>query len=162
MTYNVFSGTLNPTHFTSKQLSRIAHVKRGSNRRSLSLAPAQTGWRKVATQVQCRLSVEQLERCEAVGATLRATSRATSTGTRKQTRTRTQTNQLKGKRGIWTWVREPSHDRVSNGTSTDDLELSDLGVLLPAVCLQCLHMNRKAYTAFNFNSGVKTEGKCHR
>ena len=57
-----------------------------------------------------RLSAEQLDRCEAVGATLRATSRATSTGTRKQTRTRTQTNQLKGKRGIWTWVREPNHD----------------------------------------------------
>ena len=41
-----------------------------------------------------------------------ATSRATNTGTRKQIRTRTQTNQLKGKRGIWTWVREPNHDTV--------------------------------------------------
>ena len=54
----------------------------------------------------------QLDRCEAVGATLRASSRATNTGTRKQTRTRTQTNQLKGKRGIWTWVREPNHDKL--------------------------------------------------
>jgi len=92
------------------QISRIAHVKRGSNGRSLSLAPAQTGRREVAAQVQYRMSAEQLDRCEAVGATLRATSRETSTGTRKQTRTLTQTNQLKGKRGIWTWVREPSHD----------------------------------------------------
>ena len=92
------------------QISRIAHVKRGSNGRSLSLAPAQTGRREVAAQVQYRMSAEQLDRCKAVGATLRATRRATSTGTRKQTRTRTQTNQLKGKRDIWTWVREPNHD----------------------------------------------------
>jgi len=92
------------------QLSRIAHVQRGSNSRSLPLAAAQTGWREVATQVLYRLNAEQLDRCEAVGATLWATSRATNTGTRKQTRTLTQTNQLKGKRGIWTWVREPKHD----------------------------------------------------
>jgi len=107
-----------PVHFhdraSSKQLSRIAHVKRESYSRSLSLAPAQTGWREVATQVQYRLSAEQLDRCEAVGATLRATSRETNTGTRKQTRTRTQTNQLKGKRGIWTWVREANHDKMFN------------------------------------------------
>ena len=103
---------------SSKQFSRMAHVKRGSYSRSLSLAPAQTGWREVVTQIQYGLSADQLDRCDATGATLRATSRETSTGTGKQTRTRTQTNQLKGQTGV-------SGRRLGNPATTPSTEILD-------------------------------------